>query len=798
MNTKSQKTLEFPKIVQMLADRAVSQAGKRLALELSPETDIHVVTRALQATTESSAIIVKRGSLPLGGIRDISDSLTRARLGGVLSVEELVAVADFAYVTRKAQSYFKEGARQTDGEQFPIVADLFGLLVPAGDLESEIGRCVSPPNLVNDGASSRLAAIRRQIKSAGDKIRESLNKIIHSGDYKSMLQDNVITIRNDRYVVPIKQEHRGNFPGMIHDQSSSGSTLFIEPAGVVQMNNKIKELLADEKIEIHNILRELSALVAAKADVLAANLDALTRLDFIFAKGELSLQMRASEPQFNTRGEVDIKKGRHPLLPADKVVPTDIYIGKDFTTLLITGPNTGGKTVALKTLGLFTLMGQAGLHIPAFDNSSLALFDNVFADIGDEQSIEQNLSTFSSHMSNIVKILEDISDNSLVLLDELGAGTDPTEGAALAIAIIDKLTRRGIRTAVTTHYSELKVFALKEGGVQNASCEFDVETLRPTYKLLIGIPGKSNAFAISSKLGLPAEIIEAARERISSTNIKFEDVLTDLEISRKSMEIEKERAEQYRLEAQRLREDVESQKAKLAASREKQLQAAREEARRVVADAKDEADALMKELRKSLSRATPQNPHESDAARQKVGDLLRRHDSIRQEQAAGAPAKPKEPPTTLRKGDSVFIHTLSQNGIVSEPPDQHGEVLVSAGIMKIKVHLTNLSLNEETSVQHKHTPAFAAPAKQSKSMSVSHEINLLGCLAAEAVEKADKFMDDTYLSGLSQARLIHGKGTGALRNAIHNHLRNHPLVKSYRLGGQGEGDAGVTIVEFKK
>ncbi|MCL2852340.1 MAG: endonuclease MutS2 [Defluviitaleaceae bacterium] len=797
MNIKSLKTLEFTKITHMLAERAISQAGKRLALEIAPSGDIHRVTRALKATTESSAIIVKRGSLPLGGIKDISGSLSRARLAGALSVEELLAVADFAYVTRKAESYFKENSRGAEHEEFPIVADLFGALVTTNDLESEIGRCVSPPNLVNDGASSHLASIRRQIKSAGDKIRESLNKIIHSGDYKNMLQDNVITIRNDRFVVPIKHEYRGNFPGMIHDQSSSGSTLFIEPASAVQMNNKIKELLADEKIEINKILTELSALVASKANVLAVNQEALTELDFIFAKGELSLEMRASEPVFNTLGEIDIKKGRHPLLPRDKVVPTDIYLGRDFTTLLITGPNTGGKTVALKTLGLFTLMGQAGLHIPAFDNSSLALFDNVFADIGDEQSIEQSLSTFSSHMTNIVNILKDVTDDSLVLLDELGAGTDPTEGAALAIAIIDRLTSRGIRTAVTTHYSELRVFALQEQGVQNASCEFDVETLRPTYKLLIGIPGKSNAFAISSKLGLPEDIIQAARERISSTDIKFEDVLTDLEISRKTMQLEKERAEEYRQEAQRLREDVEGQKVKIAASRDKQLQAAKEEARAIVAAAKDEADALMKELRKSLSRATSSNQIESESARQKVGDLLRRHDDALE--AGRAPDVAKEPPASLRKGDSVFIHTLSQNGVVSEPPDSNGDVMVVAGIMKIKVHISKLSLNEEDTVKVRRSSAvFAAPVKSTKSLSISHEINLLGCLADEAVEKADKYLDDAYLSGLSQARLIHGKGTGALRTAIHNYLRSHPLVKSFRLGGLGEGDAGVTIVEFNK
>ncbi|MCL2616819.1 MAG: endonuclease MutS2, partial [Defluviitaleaceae bacterium] len=466
MNSKSLKTLEFTKVSQLLADKAISQAGKQLALKLAPVCDINYITRMLRATSEASSVIVKRGSLPLGGIKDISASLTRVRLAGALSVEELLAVADFAYVVRKASSYFKEDSRGVAHDMYPVVADLFGALVPVGDIESEVNRCLSPPNMVNDNASSQLATIRRQIKSAGDKIRESLNKVIHSGDYKSMLQDNVITIRNDRFVVPIKQEHRHSFPGMIHDQSASGSTLFIEPAGVVQMNNKIKELLADEKIEINKILLELSQLVASKADVLAANQYALTELDFIFAKGELSLEMRGSEPMFNTEGRIDIKKGRHPLLNKDKVVPIDIYLGAEFSTLLITGPNTGGKTVALKTLGLFTLMGQAGLHIPAFDNSELAIFDNVFADIGDEQSIEQSLSTFSGHMSNIVKILADVSDSSLVLLDELGAGTDPTEGAALAIAIIDVLTKRGIRTAVTTHYSELKVYALQEAGVQ--------------------------------------------------------------------------------------------------------------------------------------------------------------------------------------------------------------------------------------------------------------------------------------------------------------------------------------------
>ena len=798
MNQKSLKTLEFTKIQQLLADKAISQAGKTLARELAPSSDIHTVTRSLQATSEASSIIVKRGSLPLGGIKDISASLVRVQLAGALSIEELIGVADFCYVTRKVTSYFKGDARESAYEAFPVTANLFGTLIEANDLESAINRCLAPPNLVNDNASQQLATIRRQIKSAGDKIRESLSKIIHSGDYKNMLQDNVITLRNDRYVVPIKHEHRGSFPGMIHDQSASGSTLFIEPASVVQMNNKIKELLADEKIEINKILLELSMQVAAKSDILAANLEALTELDFIFAKGELSLDMRASEPVFNTHGEIDIKKGRHPLLDKGKVVPIDVYLGKDFTTLLITGPNTGGKTVALKTLGLFTLMGQAGLHIPAFDNSSLAIFDNVFADIGDEQSIEQSLSTFSSHMTNIVKILEEVTDNSLVLMDELGAGTDPTEGAALAIAIIDTLTQRKIRTAITTHYSELKVFALQEPCVCNASCEFDVETLRPTYKLLIGIPGKSNAFAISQKLGLPNDIISAAKARISSDDIKFEDVLTDLEISRKTMEIEKERAESYRLEAERIRKDAEAQKAKLAASRDKQIKAAQEEARAVVAAAKAEADTLMKELRKSLANATQASQAESEAARQKVGDLLRMHDE--KLSAGRAPIKPKEPPKSLRKGDSVFIYTISQNGIVSEPPDSNGDVLVSAGIMKIKVHISDLSLNEEAAykTQQPRSAVVNTSVKSTKSLSVSPEINLLGCTVDEAVEKSDKYLDDVYLSGLNQARLVHGKGTGALRNGLHSYLRNHPLVKSFRLGGQGEGDAGVTIVEFKK
>ena len=793
MKERTLKTLEYHKIIEQLAGKAISSMGKDIAGSLKPSTDLDEIRLMQQETSEASGFIVRKGSLPLGGITDIRHSLQRVETGGALNIEELLQIGDFCYVCRKVITYSTDN-RKT--ESFPILDSLFDSVSPFGALEKEINRCIINNQELSDDASPKLYEIRRSIKTSNDRIREQLNSIIHSQAYKNMLQDNIITIRSGRYCVPIKLEYRQSFPGMVHDQSSTGATVFMEPMAVVQLNNKIKTLHTDEENEIEKILRELSYLVAEQAHLLAANLDILIKLDFIFAKGELSLEMKASKPNFNRDGYIDIKKGRHPLLDQAKVVPIDIYLGKSFSILLITGPNTGGKTVALKTLGLLALMGQAGLHIPAFDNSDLALYTEIFADIGDEQSIEQSLSTFSAHMSNIVKILEEASlcqGNSLVLLDELGAGTDPTEGAALAMSILQFLYQNKIHTAVTTHYSELKVYALSTEGVENASCEFDVETLRPTYRLLIGVPGKSNAFAISKKLGLPDDIINNAKEFLSHEDQRFEDVITDLEINKKSVEIEKERASRYRQEAAALKTELEKQREKLNKQRDKVLLAAKEEALKITWEAKDEADRILKEMQKQMKEGGSQR--ELEESRRKVGDMVSKID----EELDGLAKKdrpPKKVPKNLKKGDGVFVHSMHMTGVVSELPDRDGYVTIQAGIMKLKVKLEDLSLNEKEEQIKVNAQNYSARVKSVKSQSITPEVDLRGQMVEEGLEKTDKYLDDAYLAGLKQVTIIHGKGTGALRSAVQNHLKGHPHVKSQRPGSFGEGDLGVTIVEL--
>jgi len=793
LKERTLKTLEYHKIIEQLAGKAISSMGKDIAGSLKPSTDLDEIRLMQQETSEAAGFIVRKGSLPLGGITDIRHSLQRVETGGALNIEELLQIGDFCYVCRKVITYSTDN-RKT--ESFPILDSLFGSVSPFGALEKEINRCIINNQELSDDASPKLYEIRRSIKTSNDRIREQLNSIIHSQAYKNMLQDNIITIRSGRYCVPIKLEYRQSFPGMVHDQSSTGATVFMEPMAVVQLNNKIKTLHTDEENEIEKILRELSYLVAEQAHLLAANLDILIKLDFIFAKGELSLEMKASKPNFNRDGYIDIKKGRHPLLDQAKVVPIDIYLGKSFSILLITGPNTGGKTVALKTLGLLALMGQAGLHIPAFDNSDLALYTEIFADIGDEQSIEQSLSTFSAHMSNIVKILEEASlcqGNSLVLLDELGAGTDPTEGAALAMSILQFLYQNKIHTAVTTHYSELKVYALSTEGVENASCEFDVETLRPTYRLLIGVPGKSNAFAISKKLGLPDDIINNAKEFLSHEDQRFEDVITDLEINKKSVEIEKERASRYRQEAAALKTELEKQREKLNKQRDKVLLAAKEEALKITWEAKDEADRILKEMQKQMKEGGSQR--ELEESRRKVGDMVSKID----EELDGLAKKdrpPKKVPKNLKKGDGVFVHSMHMTGVVSELPDRDGYVTIQAGIMKLKVKLEDLSLNEKEEQIKVNAQNYSARVKSVKSQSITPEVDLRGQMVEEGLEKTDKYLDDAYLAGLKQVTIIHGKGTGALRSAVQNHLKGHPHVKSQRPGSFGEGDLGVTIVEL--
>lgn len=788
MNNKALKTLEFNKIIDKLSSLAASEMGKQAARELTPSTNIDEINLALKETSEACSMILKKGSLHLGGLRDIRAYIDRANIGGTLNIEELLHIGDFLRVSKRAVNYAKS---ESKNDVFPVLEPQFASIQTINDLENEIERTIISPTEISDDASHTLRETRRGIKIANDRIKEQLNSILHSQTYKNMLQEAVITIRNDRYCVPVKQEYKNAFSGMIHDQSSTGATVFIEPISVVQLNNKIKDLHNKEKVEIERILALLTAKVSEKTDVLLSNMDILTHIDFVFAKGELSIKMNATVPRFNTKGYVNIKKARHPLLDPKTVVPTDIYIGKKFNTLLITGPNTGGKTVSLKTLGLFTLMGQAGLHISAFDDSELAVFDEVFADIGDEQSIEQSLSTFSSHMTNIVKILDNVTNNSLVLLDELGAGTDPTEGAALAIAVIKYLHALGVRTAVTTHYSELKLFALTTDGVENASCEFDVETLRPTYKLLIGVPGKSNAFAISKRLGLPDYIIEEAKSVLSHEDIKFEDVITDLEISRKSLEIEQERAESYRKEAQRLKNEAQKMRANLDRQRDKIIREANEQARKIVSDAKDESDAVIKEIRKMQREGA--NINKIDEKRQKLKSNLGNLQSKLDKDDKITYKVPKH----LSKGDKVKIHSLNQTGYVTELPDSNGNVLIKTGIMKVKVNIKDLSIDTSDDIVSYQPKKFANTFKKSKTASASAELDLRGLLADEAIDKLDKYLDDVYLAGVSPVTIIHGKGTGALRTAVHNHIKRHPHVKSYRLGAYGEGESGVTIIEIK-
>lgn len=793
MNEKALKTLEYTKIRDRLSALALSPMGKEKCDELVPMHDIDAITREQKETTEAVNMSLKKGRLPLGGIKDIRTQLGRAEAGGVLGIEELMAVGDFLYVCRKVKNYAKQ---ENKADVFPVLEDYFEIVKTITNLEKEISRCIVNEQEISDDASSGLRTVRREIRNANGSIRDKLNTIIYSAAYKNMLQDAVITIRNDRYCVPVRSEYQSSFPGMVHDRSNTGSTVFMEPTAVIQLNNRIKELQAKEKEEIEKILAMLSAMVAENVDVIEANINVIAHLDFIFAKSELSLKMNGAEPIFNINGIIDIRKGRHPLLDEKKVVPIDINLGKDFNTLLITGPNTGGKTVALKTLGLFTLMGQAGLHIPAFDSSQLAVFDDVFADIGDEQSIEQSLSTFSAHMTNTVSIINSVTPNCLVLFDELGAGTDPTEGAALAMAIIQLLHKMNVRTAVTTHYSELKVYALSTEGVENACCEFDVETLRPTYRLLIGIPGKSNAFAISKKLGLPDYVIDSAKEFISSENVKFEDVITDLEISKKTVVYEQERAEQFRKEAERLKNEVEKQRAKINDQREKILADARNEARMVYQQAKEESDRIIKEMNKAM-REKSANQNKMNEKRSELKSKVAKMDEAisKAQKKKVAAVKPIQ---NLKAGDNVYVVSFDKTGVALSAPDSNGDVMVQTGNMKLKVPLNELTYYEPKKEPKSNASRnISTKVRAGKSQYIASEIDCRGQNVEEGLGNIDKYLDDAFLAGLKTVTIIHGKGTGVLRAAVQKYLRTNPHVRTFRPGVYGEGEMGVTIVELK-
>jgi DNA mismatch repair protein MutS2 len=756
---------------------------------------MHQMDEIIQAQKETGDAlhrIYRKGSVSLSGTRDVRASLKRLAIGSSLNITELLNVCSLLETAGRAKQYARSGDGQENWDD--TLDPLFAALEPCSPLSGEIRRCILSEDEISDDASPDLHHVRRSMKAANDKIHSTLSGMVN-GSARTYLQDPVITQRNGRYCIPVKAEYRSQVPGMIHDQSSTGSTLFVEPMAVVKLNNDLKELYLKEQEEIEHVLERLSEDTAAYSEAIEQDYELLTELDFIFAKAQLAREMKATRPLFNTQGRIHIKDGRHPLLDPAKVVPVTIRLGDEYNLLIVTGPNTGGKTVSLKTTGLLTLMGQAGLHIPAFERSQLAVFDDVYADIGDEQSIEQSLSTFSSHMTNIIHILEEASLNSLVLFDELCAGTDPTEGAALAISILSHLHKMGIRTMATTHYSELKVYALTAPGVENACCEFDVETLSPTYRLLIGIPGKSNAFAISSKLGLPDFLIEDAREHLSEQNESFEDLLADLETSRKTIENEQEEIRHHKEEIKTLRNALEKKQDKLDAQKERILRDANEQARKILQEAKDYADQTMKEFHKFGKSGI--SASEMEAERARLREKIKKTDEKLSLQKEAKPKKTLKP-SALRLGDRVKVLSLNLEGYVNSLPDAKGNLSVQMGILRSQVHISDLELIDEAAPASKQlNKSGAGKIKMSKSASVSTEINLIGMTVDEALAHLDKYLDDAYLAHLPSVRIVHGKGTGALRKAVQGHLKRCKYVKSYRLGEFGEGDAGVTIAEFK-
>ena len=718
----------------------------------------------------------------------------RLEIGAIIGINELLSICSLLEVCSKVKAYSRND-RDPDFED--SLEAMFQALQPLTPVSSEIRRCIASEEELNDDASPALFKIRRSMRQINDKVHAQLQTMVN-GSARTYLQDAVVTMRNGRYCIPVKAEHRGQIPGMIHDQSSTGSTLFVEPMAVIKLNNDLRELELKEEKEIEMILATLSARCGEETEALRDDLDLLTKLDFIFARAQLSRSMNGTQPDFNEEGRILIKKGRHPLLDKKKVVPIDIQLGKDFELLIITGPNTGGKTVSLKTVGLFTLMGQAGLHIPAFDHSELSVFHEVFADIGDEQSIEQSLSTFSAHMTNTVSILKEADDRSLVLFDELGAGTDPTEGAALAIAILSNLHRLGSRVMATTHYSELKVFALSTPGVENGCCEFDVETLRPTYRLLIGVPGKSNAFAISQKLGLSQDIIEEAKTHLTKQDEDFEDLLADLEQKRVTIEQERDQINSYKEEIRELKQRLESKQEKLDLSRDKILREANEQARNILQEAKDYADTTIRNFQK-YGKAAGVSAKDMEKERGKLREKMSTVDKKLSAKNA-APKKSHKQLTAkdLRIGDSIKVLSLNLKGTVSTLPDAKGNLFVQMGILRSQVNIRDLEKLDDTVITGGNfSKTGSGKIKMSKSASVSTEINLLGKTVDEAIMELDKYLDDAYIAHLPSVRIVHGKGTGALRKGVHNYLRRQKHVKSYRLGEFGEGDAGVTIVEFK-
>lgn len=791
MNKKTLLKLEYNKIIDLLTEQASSFSGKERCRRLKPKTNLAEITLMQEETAAAFTRIVKKGRPSFSGSNPVGESLKRLEIGAALGSGELLRICKLLETAGRAKAY---GRHENNDDSSDCLDPLFDQLEPLTLLTTEIRRCILEEDEISDDASSTLKQIRRSMNQINDKVHSTLSSLVN-GSLRTYLQDPIITMRGDRYCIPVKAEYRSQVSGLIHDQSATGSTLFIEPMAVVKLNNDLKELYAKEQEEIQIILARLSADTADYVDAIRTDYQIMTDLDFLFARGSLALSMNASKPILNTEGRIHIREGRHPLLDKRKVVPITLTLGDTFDLLIVTGPNTGGKTVSLKTVGLFTLMGQAGLHIPALDRSELAVFENVYADIGDEQSIEQSLSTFSSHMTNIVSFLKHVDERSLVLFDELGAGTDPTEGAALAIAILNHLHQKGIRTMATTHYSELKVYALSTPGVENACCEFDLETLAPTYHLLIGIPGKSNAFAIAGKLGLPDYIIEDAKTHLTEQDESFEDLLTDLETSKRTIQKEQEEIASYKRELERLKAEARQKQEKLEAQKERILKEANEKAHAILADAKETADETMR------------NFHKFGKANISAAEMEKEREKLRQKMAATASksqlgdTKPhrQHKPGDFKLGESVKVLSMNLTGTVTSLPDSRGNVTVQMGILRSQVPISDLEIIEEapsySAKQMKRTSK--GKMRMGKSFSVSPEINLLGKTVDEAIAELDKYLDDAYLAHLSSVRVVHGKGTGALRSGIHTYLRRQKHVKSFRLGAFGEGDAGVTIVEFK-
>lgn len=794
MNEKVLHTLEYNKILDQLTEYAFSADAKSRCQKLRPITDRAQIEQLQQQTSDALSRLFKYGSLSFSGVTDIRDSLKRLESGGALSAIELLRVCSLLESAKRAKAFARS---QEDNDQpDDSLTGLFAGIEPLTPLCDEIRRCIPSEDEIADDASSTLHSIRRSMRGMNDKIRAQMNSMINNTTTRSYLQDTVITMRDGRYCLPVKAEAKSLVPGMIHDQSSTGSTLFIEPMAVVNLNNEYKELQLREQEEIEVILAGLSNLTASYATQLLADYELLTELDFIFARAAFAQTYNGVAPLFNDDGRIHIRKGRHPLLDPKKVVPIDVRLGEDFRLLIVTGPNTGGKTVSLKTVGLLTLMGQSGLHIPASERSELGIFDEVFADIGDEQSIEQSLSTFSSHMVNIIRILEQVNDRSLVLFDELCAGTDPTEGAALAISILSKLHLYGARIMATTHYSELKVYALSTPGVENACCEFDVATLSPTYRLLIGIPGKSNAFAISEKLGLPSDLITDAKGRISKSEGDFEDLIADLEKSRSTIEREQLEINQYKAEIESLKEKLEQKQERLDSSRDKILREANEQAYNILKEAKDVADETIRNFNKYGKAGAPVSEMEKERTKLR-GKMDKAAQKMSEQKKASVPNH--NVPKKLRIGDSVKVISMNLKGTVHSLPNARGDLYVQMGILRSLVNINDLILLEEDAAPgtKKFQKTSAGKIKMSKSASVSTEINLIGKTTDEAIPLLDKYLDDAYLAHLPSVRIVHGKGTGALRNAVQAHLKRLKYVKSFHLGEFGEGDAGVTIAEFK-